>query len=60
MNDPARLTFFGDEPRLAARYRPGNILIVGDAAYVHAPVGVQGRNVGMQDSMNLGWKLPAV
>jgi 2-polyprenyl-6-methoxyphenol hydroxylase-like FAD-dependent oxidoreductase len=60
MHDPAWLTRFGDETRLAARYRQGNILVVGDAAHVHAPMGGQGMNVGMQDAMNLGWKLAAV
>lgn len=60
MHDPSWLTRFGDETRLAARYRQGNLLLVGDAAHIHAPMGGQGMNVGMQDAMNLGWKLAAV
>jgi 2-polyprenyl-6-methoxyphenol hydroxylase-like FAD-dependent oxidoreductase len=60
MRDPVWLTRFGDEMRLAARYRHGNVFVVGDAAHIHAPMGGQGMNVGLQDAMNLGWKLAAV
>jgi 2-polyprenyl-6-methoxyphenol hydroxylase-like FAD-dependent oxidoreductase len=54
------LTRFTDETRLAANYRNGRAFLVGDAAHIHAPMGGQGLNVGIQDSTNLGWKLAAV
>ncbi|HXH45394.1 MAG TPA: FAD-dependent oxidoreductase [Bradyrhizobium sp.] len=60
MNDPSWLSRFGDETRLAARYRVGNLFVAGDAAHLHLPAGGQGMNVGLQDAMNLGWKLAAV
>lgn len=43
--------------RLAARYRQGNLFLAGDAAHVHSPAGGQGMNTGIQDAINLGWKL---
>jgi hypothetical protein len=43
--------------RQAVAYRSGRVLLAGDAAHVHAPVGGQGLNIGVQDSVNLGWKL---
>jgi hypothetical protein len=46
--------------RQAAAYRKGRVLIAGDAAHVHAPDGGQGLNVGVQDAVNLGWKLAQV
>jgi 2-polyprenyl-6-methoxyphenol hydroxylase-like FAD-dependent oxidoreductase len=46
--------------RLAERYRAGRVLLVGDAAHVHSPMGGPGLNLGMQDAINLGWKLAAV
>ena len=49
-----------DETRLAEHYRKGRILLAGDAAHIHAPMGGQGLNVGIQDAMNLGWKLASV
>jgi 2-polyprenyl-6-methoxyphenol hydroxylase-like FAD-dependent oxidoreductase len=58
--DPIWLTRFTDETRLAERYRNSRILLAGDAAHVHAPMGGQGLNVGIQDAMNLGWKLASV
>lgn len=58
--DPSWLTRFGNETRLAARYRHGNLFLAGDAAHLHLPAGGQGMNVGVQDAMNLGWKLAAV
>jgi 2-polyprenyl-6-methoxyphenol hydroxylase-like FAD-dependent oxidoreductase len=58
--DPVWLSRFADETRLAAAYRKGRILLAGDAAHIHAPMGGQGMNVGLQDAMNLGWKLAAV
>ncbi len=48
---------FGDGTRLAERYRVDRIFLAGDAAHVHAPVGGQGLNLGLQDAVNLGWKL---
>jgi 3-(3-hydroxy-phenyl)propionate hydroxylase len=46
--------------RQAAAYRKGRILLAGDAAHVHSPVGGQGLNTGVQDAVNLGWKLAQV
>ncbi|MFD0308739.1 FAD-dependent monooxygenase [Streptomyces sp. NPDC127119] len=46
--------------RHAARYRQGRILIGGDAAHTHAPLGAQGLNISCQDAVNLGWKLASV
>jgi hypothetical protein len=46
--------------RQATAYRKGRVLIAGDAAHVHAPDGGQGLNVGIQDAVNLGWKLAQV
>ena len=46
--------------RQAATYRAGRILLAGDAAHVHSPVGGQGLNIGVQDAVNLGWKLAEV
>lgn len=51
---------FGISHRLADRYRVGRAFIAGDAAHIHAPSGAQGMNTGLQDSMNLAWKLAAV
>ena len=46
--------------RQAASYRKGRVLLAGDAAHVHSPVGGQGLNTGVQDAVNLGWKLAQV
>ena len=46
--------------RQAAAYRKGRVLLAGDAAHVHSPVGGQGLNAGVQDAVNLGWKLAQV
>jgi 3-(3-hydroxy-phenyl)propionate hydroxylase len=51
---------FTDMSRQAAAYRKGRILLAGDAAHVHSPVGGQGLNIGVQDAVNLGWKLAQV
>ena len=51
---------FTDMTRQAASYRKGRILLAGDAAHIHAPVGGLGMNVGVQDAVNLGWKLAQV
>lgn len=51
---------FRCDERQVAHYRSGRVFLVGDAAHVHSPAGGQGMNTGIQDSMNLGWKLAAV
>src|ERR1700727_553349 len=48
---------FTDNTRQAASYRQGRVLLAGDAAHVHPPLGGQGLNTGVQDAVNLGWKL---
>jgi 2-polyprenyl-6-methoxyphenol hydroxylase-like FAD-dependent oxidoreductase len=58
-HSPRWLSRFGDTTRLAERYRVGRVLLAGDAAHVHPPVGGQGLNLGIQDAFNLGWKLAA-
>jgi 2-polyprenyl-6-methoxyphenol hydroxylase-like FAD-dependent oxidoreductase len=50
----------GMNSRQAERYRSGRVLLVGDAAHVHSPMGGPGLNLGMQDAVNVGWKLAAV
>ena len=57
--EPSWLSRFGDATRQAARYRTGRVLLAGDAAHIHPPVGGQGLNLGVQDAFNLGWKLAA-
>jgi hypothetical protein len=59
VHSPRWLSRFGDATRLAERYRVGRVLLVGDAAHVHPPIGGQGLNLGIQDAFNLGWKLAA-
>ncbi|MDH6566915.1 2-polyprenyl-6-methoxyphenol hydroxylase-like FAD-dependent oxidoreductase [Streptomyces sp. SAI-117] len=59
VHTPRWLSRFGDASRQAERYRVGRVLLAGDAAHVHAPVGGQGLNLGIQDAFNLGWKLAA-
>jgi 3-(3-hydroxy-phenyl)propionate hydroxylase len=54
------LSRFSDMARQAASYRAGRVLVAGDAAHVHSPTGGQGLNTGVQDAMNLGWKLAQV
>jgi len=51
---------FTDMARQAASYRQGRVLLAGDAAHVHPPQGGQGLNIGVQDAVNLGWKLAHV
>jgi 2-polyprenyl-6-methoxyphenol hydroxylase-like FAD-dependent oxidoreductase len=51
---------FTDMARQAASYRDRRVLLAGDAAHVHSPVGGQGLNIGVQDAVNLGWKLAQV
>ncbi len=59
VHSPRSLTRFTDATRLAERYREGRVLLAGDAAHVHPPLGGQGLNLGVQDAFNLGWKLAA-
>ncbi|HUQ05316.1 MAG TPA: FAD-dependent monooxygenase [Kofleriaceae bacterium] len=54
------LSRFTDAARQAATYRDRRVLLAGDAAHVHSPVGGQGLNTGVQDAVNLGWKLAQV
>ena len=58
-HSPRWLSRFGDATRLAECYRTGRVLLAGDAAHIHPPVGGQGLNLGIQDAFNLGWKLAA-
>ncbi|MCO1577385.1 FAD-dependent monooxygenase [Crossiella sp. SN42] len=51
---------YSDNTRQAETYRRGPVLLAGDAAHVHSPIGGQGLNLGLQDAMNLGWKLGLV
>jgi 2-polyprenyl-6-methoxyphenol hydroxylase-like FAD-dependent oxidoreductase len=57
---PTWISRFTDMTRQAASYRTGRVLLAGDAAHVHYPVGGQGLNTGVQDAVNLGWKLAQV
>ncbi|MBV9650538.1 MAG: FAD-dependent monooxygenase [Pseudonocardiales bacterium] len=50
---------FSDAARQVTNYRYGRVLFAGDAAHIHSPIGGQGLNLGIQDAMNLGWKLAA-
>ncbi len=59
VHSPRWRSRFGDATRLAERYRSGRVLLAGDAAHIHPPVGGQGLNLGVQDAFNLGWKLAA-
>jgi hypothetical protein len=60
IHNPTWITRFSDVTRQAAAYRKGRVLLAGDAAHVHSPVGGQGLNIGVQDAVNLGWKLAQV
>jgi 2-polyprenyl-6-methoxyphenol hydroxylase-like FAD-dependent oxidoreductase len=60
VHSPTFLSRFTDMTRQAASYREGRVLLAGDAAHVHAPDGGQGLNTGVQDAVNLGWKLAQV
>jgi len=59
LRSPRWISRFTDATRLADSYRVGRVLLAGDAAHVHPPVGGQGLNLGLQDAFNLGWKLAA-
>ena len=60
IHSPTWISRFTDMTRQAASYREGRVLLAGDAAHVHSPVGGQGLNIGVQDAVNLGWKLAQV
>jgi 2-polyprenyl-6-methoxyphenol hydroxylase-like FAD-dependent oxidoreductase len=60
VHDPRWISRFTDAARQAASYREGRVLLAGDAAHVHTPMGGQGLNTGLQDAVNLGWKLAQV
>ncbi|RBP64259.1 2-polyprenyl-6-methoxyphenol hydroxylase-like FAD-dependent oxidoreductase [Brevibacterium sanguinis] len=58
-HSPQWMSRFTDATRLAEHYRGAGVLLAGDAAHVHPPLGGQGLNLGIQDAFNLGWKLAA-
>jgi 2-polyprenyl-6-methoxyphenol hydroxylase-like FAD-dependent oxidoreductase len=60
VHSPTWISRFTDMTRQAVSYRDRRVLLAGDAAHVHYPVGGQGLNVGVQDAVNLGWKLAQV
>lgn len=60
LHSPTWISRFTDMARQAAAYRDRRVLLAGDAAHVHSPMGGQGLNIGVQDAVNLGWKLAQV
>ena len=60
VHSPTWISRFSDMTRQAAAYRAGRVLLAGDAAHVHYPAGGQGLSLGVQDAVNLGWKLAQV
>jgi len=60
LHDPVWMTNFRLHHRGATRYRAGGAFLAGDAAHIHSPAGGQGMNTGIQDAVNLGWKLALV
>jgi 2-polyprenyl-6-methoxyphenol hydroxylase-like FAD-dependent oxidoreductase len=60
IHNPTWISRFTDMARQAAAYRRGRVLLAGDAAHVHYPTGGQGLNIGVQDAVNLGWKVAQV
>lgn len=60
IHSPTSISRFTDATRQAATYRKGRVLLVGDAAHIHYPAGGQGIGLGIQDAVNLGWKLAQV
>jgi 2-polyprenyl-6-methoxyphenol hydroxylase-like FAD-dependent oxidoreductase len=57
IHDPSWLSIFRINERLVTKYRVGRCFLAGDAAHIHSPAGGQGMNTGIQDAVNLGWKL---
>jgi 3-(3-hydroxy-phenyl)propionate hydroxylase len=60
VHSPTWISSFTDVTRQATAYRERRVLLAGDAAHIHPPVGGQGLNIGVQDAVNLGWKLAQV
>jgi len=60
VHNPTSISRFTDMTRQAAAYRAGRVLLAGDAAHIHYPAGGQGLSLGVQDAVNLGWKLAQV
>jgi 2-polyprenyl-6-methoxyphenol hydroxylase-like FAD-dependent oxidoreductase len=60
IHSPTSITRFTDAARQAAEYRKGRVMVAGDAAHIHPPDGGQGLQTGVQDAVNLGWKLGQV
>jgi 3-(3-hydroxy-phenyl)propionate hydroxylase len=60
IHSPTWISSFTDMTRQAVSYRDRRVLLAGDAAHVHPPMGGQGLNIGVQDAVNLGWKLAQV
>ncbi|MGV3709880.1 MAG: FAD-dependent monooxygenase [Gemmatimonas sp.] len=60
IRNPIWISRFTDATRQAAQYRKSRVLLAGDAAHIHSPIGGQGMNTGLQDAVNLGWKLAQV
>lgn len=60
VSDPVWLSHFRIHERKVSEYRRGRVFLAGDAAHIHSPAGGQGMNTGMQDAVNLAWKLAAV
>ncbi|WP_181169715.1 FAD-dependent monooxygenase [Mesorhizobium sp. B2-3-13] len=60
VHSPTWISRFTDMTRQAAAYRGRRVLLAGDAAHIHPPMGGQGLNIGVQDAVNLGWKLAQV
>jgi 2-polyprenyl-6-methoxyphenol hydroxylase-like FAD-dependent oxidoreductase len=60
LRDPVWMTNFRLYNKGATRYRTGRVFLAGDAAHIHSPAGAQGMNTGIQDAVNLGWKLGLV
>ena len=60
VHSPTWISRFTDMTRQAATYRAGRVLLAGDSAHVHYPAGGQGLSLGVQDAVNLGWKLAQV
>ena len=60
VRNPTTISRFSDATRQAAAYRAGRVLLAGDAAHIHGPTGGQGIGLGVEDAVNLGWKLALV